>query len=146
MVQARAQVLMTFFSRVALSLATFSWRLWSMNGPFLVERLNYFFSRLRMISLLEAFFGFRVRRPRAGLPHGVLGFPPGPVLPSPPPCGWSFGFMVAPRTVGRLPSQRFRPALPPDSFSCSRLPTWPMVALQLTLTRRSSPEGIRMAA
>src|ERR1700716_1596344 len=143
---ARAQARMTFFSRVAFSLATFSCRLWSMKGPFLVERLTYFFSRRRMMSLLEAFFGFRVREPRAGLPQGVFGLPPGPVLPSPPPWGWSFGFIVAPRTVGRLPSQRLRPALPPDSFSCSMLPTWPMVALQLTLIRRSSPEGIRTAA
>src|ERR1700730_3142558 len=143
MVPARAQVRMTFFSRVALSLATFSCRLWSMKGPFLVERLNYFFSRLRMINLLEAFFGFRVRKPRAGLPQGVFGLPPGPVFPSPPPWGWSLGFMVAPRTVGRLPSQRLRPALPPDSFSCSRLPTWPIVALQLTWIRLRSPEGMR---
>src|SRR3989440_3744815 len=99
-----------------------------------------------MISLFDFFFALRVRRPRAGLPHGVLGLPPGPVLPSPPPCGWSTGFMVDPRTVGRLPSQRERPALPPDSFSCSRLPTCPMVAEHSTLTRRSSPEGIRTAA
>src|SRR5207302_6868981 len=106
----------------------------------------YFFSRRLMISLFEAFFRLRVRRPSAGLPQGVFGFPPGPVLPSPPPCGWSVGFIVEPRTVGRLPSQRERPALPPDSFSCSRLPTWPSVALQVTWMRRSSPEGILTAA
>ena len=43
-------------------------------------------------------------RPRAGLPHGVDG--PGrpiPVLPSPPPCGWSLGFITEPRTVGLIP-------------------------------------------
>ena len=28
---------------------------------------------------------------------------PIPVLPSPPPCGWSFGFITEPRTVGRIP-------------------------------------------
>ena len=40
----------------------------------------------------------------AGLPQGVHG--PGrpiPVLPSPPPCGWSFGFITEPRTVGLIP-------------------------------------------
>jgi len=29
-----------------------------------------------------------------------------------PPCGWSTGFLATPRTVGRRPSQRERPALP----------------------------------
>src|SRR5215470_9919895 len=146
-----------------------------MKGPFLSERLTYLFSSpdeifdfvgspryaltrvgcelrtyrfslRRMISLSDPFFGLRVRRPSAGLPHGVLGLPPGPVLPSPPPCGWSAGFIVDPRTVGRLPSHRVRPALPPDSFSCSRLPTWPSVAVQRTWTRRSSPDGMRTTA
>ena len=37
---------------------------------------------------------------------------PWPDLPSPPPCGWSTGFMATPRTVGRMPRQRFAPALP----------------------------------
>ena len=32
-------------------------------------------------------FEFLVLTPSAGLPQGVFGFPPGPVLPSPPPCG-----------------------------------------------------------
>ena len=38
------------------------------------------------------------------LPHGVtgLGIPIGD-LPSPPPCGWSFGFITTPRTVGLQP-------------------------------------------
>ena len=47
-------------------------------------------------------------------------------LPSPPPIGWSTGFMTVPRTVGRKPFQRLRPALPMDTFSWSRLPTWPI--------------------
>ena len=43
-------------------------------------------------------------RPRAGLPQGVHG-PGRPIgaRPSPPPCGWSFGFITEPRTVGRTP-------------------------------------------
>ena len=32
--------------------------------------------------------------------------------PSPPPCGWSTGFITEPRTVGRMPMWRLRPALP----------------------------------
>ena len=40
-------------------------------------------------------------------------------LASPPPCGWSTGFMATPRTVGLMPRQRLAPALP--SFSgCAR--------------------------
>ena len=34
------------------------------------------------------------------------------LLPSPPPWGWSQGFMTEPRTVGRTPMWRLRPALP----------------------------------
>lgn len=43
-------------------------------------------------------------RPRAGLPQGVIG-PERPIgaRPSPPPCGWSLGFITEPRTVGRIP-------------------------------------------
>ena len=58
----------------------------------------------------------RVRFPSVGTPHGVTGWRPPFVFPSPPPCGWSTGFMAEPRTVGRLPSQRLRPALPLDWF------------------------------
>jgi hypothetical protein len=54
----------------------------------------------------------RVRKPLHGTPHGVqLGRPP-EVRPSPPPCGWSMGFIATPRTVGRRPSHRDAPALP----------------------------------
>ena len=44
----------------------------------------------------------RVRWPIAGWPHGLLGGMPVGDLPSPPPCGWSRGFMATPRTSGRL--------------------------------------------
>src|SRR5207253_9117716 len=70
----------------------------------------------------------RVRYPSAGLPQGVCGFPPAPDRPSPPPWGWSNGFIDMPRTAGRLPRQRLLPALPTFSFSCSTLPIWPTVA------------------
>ena len=71
--------------------------------------------------------------PSAGLPQGVTG-PGRPIgdLPSPPPCGWSQGFITEPRTVGLQPMWRFLPALPMFTFSWSMLPTWPMVAMQLT--------------
>jgi hypothetical protein len=51
--------------------------------------------------------------------------------------------MPTPRTVGRLPFQRMRPALPQLMFDCSALPTSPIVARQRTSTLRISPEGIR---
>src|SRR6187549_2783760 len=73
----------------------------------------------------------------AGLPHGVLGGIPVGDLPSPPPCGWSRGFMTTPRTSGRWPRWRARPALPRFWFSWSRLLTWPTVAMQRIGTRRT---------
>src|SRR5262245_17485441 len=83
--------------------------------------------RPRTISLLDSLCFLRVRLPSVGTPHGVTGCRPPFDLPSPPPCGWSTGFIADPRTVGRLPSQRVRPALPPDWFAWSEFPTWPTV-------------------
>src|SRR5436305_4257765 len=94
--------------------------------------------------LLLAFFGERVRP--SFLPQGETGWRPPEVLPSPPPCGWSTGFITTPRTVGRTPFQRIRPALPQLMFDCSALPTSPTVARQRTSTRRIAPEGIRSCA
>src|SRR6185369_6240349 len=65
----------------------------------------------------------RVLYPLVGWPHGVTGFLPPEVLPSPPPCGWSTGFIATPRTFGLKPFQRERPAFPSDTFSCSMFPT-----------------------
>ena len=61
-------------------------------------------SLLLTISLLDCLFFFLVFRPSAGLPQGVQG-PGRPIgaLPSPPPWGWSLGFITEPRTVGRMP-------------------------------------------
>ena len=55
--------------------------------------------RLRRTSLLLCLFFLRVLRPRAGFPHGVTG-PALPIgaFPSPPPCGWSHGFITLPLT------------------------------------------------
>ena len=41
---------------------------------------------------------------------------------------------------------RERPALPLETFMCSELPTWPMVAWHLPLSLRISPEGILTSA
>src|SRR5215471_11243724 len=81
-----------------------------------------------------------------GLPHGLTGWRPPELLPSPPPSGWSMGFMATPRTDGRLPFQRLRPALPSLMLPCSALPTSPTVARHSTLTRRISPDGMRSCA
>src|ERR671922_2350255 len=91
--------------------------------------------------LLLAFLGERVRP--SFLPQGDTGCRPPEVRPSPPPCGWSTGFITTPRTLGRLPFQRIRPALPQLMLDCSALPTSPTVARQRTSTSRISPEGMR---
>src|SRR5438128_8743027 len=109
-----------------------------MNGPFFNERAIY----LRLLTMNCAVrLLLRVLAPLVGLPHGVTGCRPPEVLPSPPPCGWSTGFMETPRLCGRLPSQRERPALPMETFLWSMLPTWPMVAAHSEYTLRTSPEG-----
>src|SRR5271163_4465046 len=46
----------------------------------------------------------RVFLPSVGKAQGVCGWLPF-TLPSPPPCGWSTGFMATPRTVGLIPLQ-----------------------------------------
>src|SRR3990167_7788935 len=81
----------------------------------------------------------RVLNPLVGCPHGDTGWRPPEVLPSPPPSGWSTGFIATPRTCGRLPSHRLRPALPTETFSWSTLPTCPIVARHSTLILRISP-------
>ena len=53
--------------------------------------------------------------------------------------------MATPRTCGRRPSQRMRPALPIDTFMWSSLPTTPIVALHLSKHHahlaRGQPQG-----
>jgi len=43
-------------------------------------------------------------------PHGLLAATGGDFLPSPPPWGWSHGFIATPLTVGRIPKARTLPA------------------------------------
>src|SRR4051812_31275808 len=148
MVDRRDQVRITVFLPDSLRTSTFLSRWSSTNGPFF---------RLRGISYLPAQRLLPVRRRRtinlsdglvrrvrpSGLPAGLTGWRPPEVLPSPPPCGWSTGFMATPRTEGRLPFQRIRPALPQLMLDCSALPTSPTVARQRMSTLRTSPDGMR---
>src|SRR5215470_7919069 len=102
----------------------------------------YFFFRawrLETMNFVVDLF-LRVFLPLVGKPQGVTGWRPPDVRPSPPPCGWSIGFMATPRTEGLMPSQRERPALPSEMFMWSGFETAPTVAKQLDRTRRCSPE------
>src|SRR6185437_14633348 len=110
------------------------------------HRFSFPRRRPRTINLSDSLCFARVRLPSVGTPHGVTGCRPPFDLPSPPPCGWSTGFIAEPRTAGRLPSQRLLPALPPETLPWSTLPTWPTVARQVSSTLRISPEGRRSVA
>src|SRR5262245_50513792 len=92
--------------------------------------------RRRRIALLDGLRRLRVLPPLASLPVGLHGWRPPDERPSPPPIGCDTGFWATPRTCGRRPSQRLRPALPSWMFMWSALPSWPTVARQLELTRR----------
>src|SRR3954454_25012097 len=109
-------------------------------------RLSFPRRRPRTINLSDSLCFWRVRLPSVGTPHGVTGWRPPFDLPPPPPCGWSPGFIAEPRTAGRLPNQRLRPALPIVTLPCSTLPTCPTVARHVSSTRRISPEGRRSVA
>src|SRR5690606_11537056 len=129
------------------AVSTFFIRWWSTNGPFFSERaMAYHLLRSRTMNCWVRLF-LRVLEPLVGTPHGVTGCGlPWPALASPPPCGWSTGFMAAPRTVGLMPRQRLAPALPSFSRLCSSLPTPPMVARHSDGTLRISPERRRSIA
>src|SRR5438270_13365229 len=88
----------------------------------------------------------RVFAPLVGLPQGVTGWRPPLVRPSPPPWGWSIGFMAVPRTEGRRPFQTLRPALDRTSFIWSGLDTAPTVAMQVSGILRTSDELRRTKA
>src|SRR5687767_10346383 len=90
-------------------------------------------SSVRLLFLVFAPFVFQ--------PQGEVGCRPPDVFPSPPPIGWATGFIATPRTCGRRPIQRLRPALPRLIDECSTLPSCPIVARQLLGRRRISPDG-----
>src|SRR6266404_4135763 len=83
-----------------------------------VESLSFAYlpTRRRRRIMPSVFLLRRVLVPLVPLPQGVTGWRPPEVRPSPPPCGWSIGFMTTPRLCGRQPSQRVRPALPIEMF------------------------------
>ncbi len=55
-------------------------------------------------------FLFLLGVPLQNHPHGETWAFGGEPLPSPPPWGWSHGFFITPRTVGLIPSLRWKPA------------------------------------
>src|SRR3954463_6073565 len=114
MVERRLQILITSRRPDARATSAFLSREPSTNGAFQTERtmsgVPYFFRLwrlMRMNRLVDLFE--RVFLPLVGLPPGFTGGGPPGVRPSPPPCGWSMGFMTTPRLGGRQPSQRVRP-------------------------------------
>src|SRR5947209_12493385 len=119
-VEARDQVLITRRSPLRIIARTFFLSDSCIYGPFFLERdIGYLLLpalRRRTIKRSVRLF-LRVLYPRAGLPQGVCGWPPMGARPSPPPWGWSRGFMTEPRTLGRRPRCRERPALPRLRFS-----------------------------
>src|SRR3954449_375202 len=133
MVERRDQVLIGARPPASCAVSAFFSSDSSTNGPFQTERaifyLFFFAWRERMIILSVALFE-RVRAPLVGLPHGVTGWRPPEVRPSPPPCGWSTGFLATPRVSGRLPIQRVRPALAKVWLPLSGFDTAPTVAMQ----------------
>ena len=78
--------------------------------------------------------------PFVGFPQGVTEVRPPEVLPSPPPWGWSTGFIATPRTLGLLLSHLDLPALPKVVNENNSLETIPIVAKQLTESNLCSPE------
>src|SRR5262245_49119129 len=117
-IERRDQVRITCFEPERTTRPTFRCRLASTKGPFLSERAIYLFPR-RLTMYLSVRALPRVLWPFVGTPHGVHGWRPPEDLPSPPPIGWSIGFIATPRTFGRLPIQRGRPAFLMLLFSCS---------------------------
>src|SRR6266403_441262 len=105
------------------------------------HRLSFPRLRARTINLSDSLCLRRVRLPSVGTPHGVTGWRPPFDLPSPPPCGWSTGFIAEPRTDGRLPFQRLRPARPQSMLGWWRCRPGPTVARRIGGTQTIPPGG-----
>src|SRR5574342_850971 len=116
-VERRDQVFTTFLPSVSFNFSIFVITCSSTTGPFFKLRpmieppfvialrfprtvaQSRYFLRRRTINLSDLFFFLRVLYPRVGLPHGDIGdLRPIGERPSPPPCGWSLGFITDPRT------------------------------------------------
>ena len=90
--------------------------------------------------------GLRVGLPFVGQDLNVTEGRPPEVLPWPPPWGWSTGFIATPRTVGRQPSHRVRPAFLKFLPKVWEGAIAPRVAWAETSIRRFAPEGSRIVA
>src|SRR5947199_9771235 len=87
---------------------------------------------------MDEFDGLRFLRvlpPLDKTPVGLHGCCPPAVRPSPPPIGCDTGFIEVPRLCGLRPIQRLRRALPKLIFMWSPMPSRPVSARQLALTR-----------
>ena len=82
-----------------------------------------------------------VFNPLADWPVGETGCLPPADLPSPPPCGWSTGFLTTPLVWGFLPNHLDLPALPILIFFWSGLLKTPIVAKDLESIFLTSPEA-----
>src|SRR5215210_5037827 len=121
-VERRDHVLRTRFSPLVLSSSTRRNRRSSTKGPFFKLRATDYLlaPRVRRRRTINFWDGLVVLRVRPSvLPHGDTGWRPPDDLPSPPPSGWSTGFMATPLVWGRTPFHRMRPALPQLMFDCS---------------------------
>ena len=121
MVDRRDQVLIGFLSPEFWAFITFFIKPGSTKKPFFIERvIVLYLTRLPFLLTsiweLDGLDFLRVGKPLESCPHGELGCPPPDVLPSPPPIGWSTGFMATPRTLGLRPFHRLRPAFPIVAF------------------------------
>ena len=95
------------------------------------------------MNTLEYFFGVLVFTPLTPLPHIFFTrLMPLGCRPSPPPSGWSTGFIALPLTVGLIPSYLDRPAFPKFLNLYSSLDTWPTLAQDSKGTFLISVEGI----
>src|SRR3989441_1047086 len=83
LVATRGARLLGFLQQIAVDKGTFPYRAGHALSPVLAHRVDW---RRRMISRSVALL-CRVFLPLVGLPHGVTGWRPPEVLPSPPPCG-----------------------------------------------------------
>src|SRR5260221_8363735 len=146
-IERRDQVLITCLVPLSFWTSTLFIRWSSTNGPFFRLRgisgcsYRFFLPRRRVIIRSLGLLALRVRP--SGFPQGLTGCRPPELLPSPPPSGWSTGFIATPRTDGRRPFHRLRPALPSLMLPSSELPTPPVVARQVASTRLFSLGGSR---
>src|SRR3989344_1774235 len=109
---------------------------------FLNFSFYFYFILLRRINMPDFFFLFLVFLPPVILPWAVLGLlVPRPCLPSPPPYGWSTGFIAVPLTLGLIPNHLLLPALPTLTSLFSSLETSPTEAQQVSRTFLTSEDG-----